>query len=64
MADSMEEAAVLSNRVGILANRILALGSTEALIAEHATYEVVSNGDFLRRVLNEFSLGSFLHPHK
>jgi hypothetical protein len=37
----MEEAAVLSNRVGILANRMLALGSTEVLIAEHGTYEVV-----------------------
>jgi hypothetical protein len=36
----MEEAAVLSTRVGILANRMLTSGSTEALIAEHATYEV------------------------
>jgi hypothetical protein len=39
--DSMEEAAVLSTRVGILANRMLASGSTEALVAEHGTYEVL-----------------------
>jgi len=37
---SMEEAAVLSTKVGILANRMLTSGSTEALIAEHAVYEV------------------------
>ena len=36
----MEEAAVLSTKVGILANRMLAVGSTEELIAKHATYEV------------------------
>lgn len=41
----MEEAAILSTRVGILANRILATGATEELIAENSTYEA-SNACF------------------
>ncbi|TFK42170.1 hypothetical protein BDQ12DRAFT_710453 [Crucibulum laeve] len=37
---SMEEASALANRVGILAKRLLAVGSTEELSARYATYEV------------------------
>lgn len=36
----MEEAAALANKVGILAKRLLAVGSTEELAARYATYEV------------------------
>ncbi|KIM38139.1 hypothetical protein M413DRAFT_420628 [Hebeloma cylindrosporum] len=37
---SMEEASALSNKVGILARRMLALGTPESLIARYASYEV------------------------
>ncbi|KAF7302856.1 hypothetical protein MKEN_01247800 [Mycena kentingensis (nom. inval.)] len=37
---SMEEAAALSTKVGILAKRMLAVGTTEELEARYATYEV------------------------
>ncbi|EDR15973.1 uncharacterized protein LACBIDRAFT_187302 [Laccaria bicolor S238N-H82] len=37
---SMEEASALANRVGILAKRLLAVGTTESLSARYATYEV------------------------
>ncbi|GLB43544.1 putative ABC-2 family transporter protein [Lyophyllum shimeji] len=37
---SMEEASALSNRVGIIAERLLAVGTTESLSARYATYEV------------------------
>ncbi|KAJ6606797.1 hypothetical protein B0H10DRAFT_1819461 [Mycena sp. CBHHK59/15] len=37
---SMEEAAALATKVGILAVRLLAIGTTETLSARYATYEV------------------------
>jgi len=37
---SMEEASALANSVGILAKRMLAVGTTESLSARHAVYEV------------------------
>ncbi|KAJ6601121.1 hypothetical protein DFH09DRAFT_1020416 [Mycena vulgaris] len=37
---SMEEAAALATKVGILAVRLLAIGTTESLSARYATYEV------------------------
>ncbi|KAF8590206.1 P-loop containing nucleoside triphosphate hydrolase protein [Ramaria rubella] len=37
---SMEEASALANKVGILAGRMLAVGTTEALAARYALYEV------------------------
>ncbi|KAJ7626727.1 hypothetical protein B0H17DRAFT_1286284 [Mycena rosella] len=37
---SMEEAATLATKVGILAVRLLAVGTTEALTSRYATYEV------------------------
>ncbi|KAJ6525396.1 hypothetical protein B0H19DRAFT_1214941 [Mycena capillaripes] len=37
---SMEEAAALATKVGILAVRLLAVGTTEALTSRYATYEV------------------------
>ncbi|QRV97329.1 ABC transporter [Ceratobasidium sp. AG-Ba] len=37
---SMEEAAVLSSRIGILAKRMLAIGALETLISRFSTYEV------------------------
>ncbi|KAF7307603.1 hypothetical protein MIND_00555500 [Mycena indigotica] len=37
---SMEEAAALATKVGILAKRMLAVGTTEQLSARYATYEV------------------------
>ncbi|OBZ68485.1 ABC transporter A family member 2 [Grifola frondosa] len=37
---SMEEASALANKVGILARRMLAVGTTEALVERYATYEV------------------------
>jgi ABC-type multidrug transport system ATPase subunit len=37
---AMEEASALANKVGILAVRLLAIGSIEALSARYATYEV------------------------
>lgn len=37
---AMEEASALANMVGILAVRLLAIGTTEALSARYATYEV------------------------
>ncbi|GJJ10065.1 hypothetical protein Clacol_004291 [Clathrus columnatus] len=40
MIDSMEEASALANKVGILAGKMLAVGSTEELTARHALYEV------------------------
>ncbi|PFH49786.1 hypothetical protein AMATHDRAFT_4551 [Amanita thiersii Skay4041] len=40
---SMEEASALANRVGILAKRMLAIGSTESLSARYAMYEVHFN---------------------
>lgn len=40
VTDSMEEASALATNVGILAKRILALGTTESLSARYATYEV------------------------
>ncbi|TFK24250.1 nod factor export ATP-binding protein I [Coprinopsis marcescibilis] len=37
---SMEEASALANKVGILAKRMLAVGTTESLAARYGTYEV------------------------
>ncbi|EIN14277.1 hypothetical protein PUNSTDRAFT_96008 [Punctularia strigosozonata HHB-11173 SS5] len=37
---SMEEAAALANKVGILAKRLLAVGTTDILAARYANYEV------------------------
>lgn len=37
---SMEEASALANKVGILAKRLLAVGTIESLSARYATYEV------------------------
>ncbi|KAI0778957.1 P-loop containing nucleoside triphosphate hydrolase protein [Trametes elegans] len=37
---SMEEASALANKVGILAKRMLAVGTTDALVERYATYEV------------------------
>jgi len=37
---SMEEASALASSVGILAKRMLAVGTTQSLSARHATYEV------------------------
>ncbi|KAF7340910.1 hypothetical protein MSAN_02075900 [Mycena sanguinolenta] len=37
---AMEEASALANKVGILATRLLAIGTTESLSARYATYEV------------------------
>ncbi|KAF8215745.1 hypothetical protein K438DRAFT_1901600 [Mycena galopus ATCC 62051] len=37
---AMEEASALANKVGILAVRLLAIGTTESLSARYATYEV------------------------
>jgi len=37
---SMEEASVLANRVGILAGKMLSTGTTDSLVAQHATYEI------------------------
>ncbi|KZT01143.1 P-loop containing nucleoside triphosphate hydrolase protein [Laetiporus sulphureus 93-53] len=37
---SMEEASALANKVGILAKKILAVGTTESLAERYATYEV------------------------
>jgi ATP-binding cassette, subfamily A (ABC1), member 3 len=42
--DSMEEASALANKVGILATRMLAIGSPEELEARYATYEVHLSG--------------------
>jgi len=36
----MEEASALANRVGILAKRLLAVGTIESLAARYASYEV------------------------
>lgn len=36
----MEEASALANKVGILAKRLLAVGTIESLSARYATYEV------------------------
>lgn len=36
----MEEASALATKVGIMAKRLLAVGTTENLAARHATYEV------------------------
>ena len=36
----MEEASTLANKVGILAKRMLAVGTTEALVERYATYLV------------------------
>lgn len=38
--DSMEEASALATRVGILAKRLLAVGTTESLSSRYGTYEV------------------------
>lgn len=38
--DSMEEASALANKVGILAKKMLAVGTTSALVERYATYEV------------------------
>ncbi|KAF9011286.1 hypothetical protein BDQ17DRAFT_1298756 [Cyathus striatus] len=40
---SMEEASALANRVGILAKRLLAVGTIESLSARYATYEIHFN---------------------
>ncbi|KAM6499563.1 hypothetical protein JOM56_005071 [Amanita muscaria] len=40
---SMEEASALADRVGILARRLLAIGSVQSLSDQHATYEVHFN---------------------
>ncbi|OSD01210.1 P-loop containing nucleoside triphosphate hydrolase protein [Trametes coccinea BRFM310] len=37
---SMEEASALANKVGILAKKMLAVGTTDALVERYATYEV------------------------
>ncbi|KAJ7239752.1 hypothetical protein B0H12DRAFT_1204157 [Mycena haematopus] len=37
---AMEEASALANKIGILAVRLLAIGTTESLSARYATYEV------------------------
>ncbi|TFK91173.1 P-loop containing nucleoside triphosphate hydrolase protein [Polyporus arcularius HHB13444] len=37
---SMEEASALANKVGILAKKMLAVGTTDALVDRYATYEV------------------------
>ncbi|KAI0640229.1 P-loop containing nucleoside triphosphate hydrolase protein [Trametes polyzona] len=37
---SMEEASALANKVGILAKRMLAVGTTDSLVERYATYEV------------------------
>ncbi|KAI0830875.1 P-loop containing nucleoside triphosphate hydrolase protein [Trametes gibbosa] len=37
---SMEEASALANKVGILAKRMLAIGTTDSLVERYATYEV------------------------
>ncbi|KAI0658358.1 P-loop containing nucleoside triphosphate hydrolase protein [Cubamyces menziesii] len=37
---SMEEASALANKVGILAKRLLAVGTTDSLVERYATYEV------------------------
>ncbi|KAF9018074.1 hypothetical protein BDZ89DRAFT_1094172 [Hymenopellis radicata] len=39
-SDSMEEASALANKVGILAKRMLAVGTIDSLAARYATYEV------------------------
>lgn len=39
-SDSMEEASALANQVGILAKRLLAVGTIDSLAARYATYEV------------------------
>ena len=36
----MEEASALANKVGILAKKMLAVGTTDALVDRYATYEV------------------------
>ena len=38
--DSMEEASILANKVGILAKRMLAVGTTESLVERYASYLV------------------------
>ena len=38
--DSMEEASALANKVGILAKKMLAVGTTDALVDRYARYEV------------------------
>lgn len=40
VADSMEEASALSNKVAIVATRMLAVGTTSDLAARYANYEV------------------------
>lgn len=40
LLDSMEEASALATRVGILARRVLALGTTDSLSSRYGTYEV------------------------
>lgn len=40
LIDSMEEASALATRVGILAKRVLAVGTTDSLSNRYGTYEV------------------------
>ncbi len=38
--DSMEEAAVLADQIGIMASRLLVVGTKESLMEHHGTYQV------------------------
>lgn len=40
LLDSMEEASALANKVGILAKRMLAIGTSESLSSRFAVYEI------------------------
>ncbi|KAK0209024.1 hypothetical protein DFS33DRAFT_1372220 [Desarmillaria ectypa] len=56
---SMEEASALANKVGILAKRLLAVGTTESLSARYPTYEV----HFTCRTREEITKAQILMAH-
>ncbi|KAG9083681.1 hypothetical protein FRC06_004419 [Ceratobasidium sp. 370] len=56
---SMEEASALASRVGILAKRMLAIGTPDSLVSRFSTYEV----HFAARTPSELSRASALMSH-
>ena len=60
---SMEEVDALASRVGIIASRMLAVGTPASLKSRFATYEIHLSADHVPALLNYFHSHSFPSAH-